>query len=628
MATTLDTFNRANGSLGTADSGQTWSTLTGTTAIASNKATVTAGAPSATAALPYGNHDNGAFSLKIAVSSTSANPAGLVMRILDNNNRIGCFLAPSTQKAQIFKTDGGTTTMLAEANATIAANTTYTVKAILTGAKIDMYVDGVFYVTFTLTGGDETQYTNANGYTKVGFRGDTAASFDDLVDEGGTQTVTTTGIATAEAFGTAVVTQNVVVTGIATAEAFGTVSVAQTVAPGGIASPEAFGAPVLTQAPINQTITPTGIASAEAIGALSLGGPFIFPTSIPSAETFGATRLVQYPTRVQDRWIFLPKNTFDINVPFDQQAAVVNHAIVFVGAFHHDIGTLTLDGPNWRYPVNLRSFSLSLVIAWKPAAGGETGVTGHFTQGNDTGSNMLVIEYASQAPGQWSELGVGSNNTDETNVLVKASGTTPATIGDGIGVAGFGLGNVGPDSTDSFSNSYNAIFTQGGGQFESGVFAADKLIPFGSTTSTTLTRSGAGVAHKMSGGLVVLGRSAVQAIAPAGIASAEAIGTPDFPASPQPPSIPSEEAFGTAVVAVQALAITPAGIPSAEVFGAHVVHIGPVLFVTGIPSAEAFGTPTAGNGVRHIALGPVVLTSIYVGTARPKIYQGTTLVFQ
>lgn len=183
MSTVLDSFNRANGALGTSDSGQNWSVLTGTSVISGNAAVVTAGAPSATAALPFGDHTTGDFSLKVSVSSGAANPAGLLVRVLDNNNRVGCFLGISNQRASIFKTDGGTTTELAFAAFTIAASTVYTVRAVLTGALIDMYVNGVLVVSFTLTGGDETQYTAANGYTKVGFRGDTTATFDDLVDE-------------------------------------------------------------------------------------------------------------------------------------------------------------------------------------------------------------------------------------------------------------------------------------------------------------------------------------------------------------------------------------------------------------------------------------------------------------
>lgn len=181
MATVLDSFNRANGSLGTADNGATWSVLTGTAAISSNTAVPTGGSPSATAVIPYGDHTNADFSLKIKVT-TGANPAGLVFRCLDNSNRAGCFIGITTQTASIFKTDGGTTTELTNISMTITTGVTYTVRAVLTGPLIDMYVDGVLKVSFTLTGGDETQYTTANGYTNIGFRGDTAAVFDDLTD--------------------------------------------------------------------------------------------------------------------------------------------------------------------------------------------------------------------------------------------------------------------------------------------------------------------------------------------------------------------------------------------------------------------------------------------------------------
>lgn len=269
----LDDFNRANGALGTASGGGSWSVLAGTCAIATNVATVTAGAPSATAALPFGDHDNGDFSLKVAVSSLAANPAGLVVRLLDNNNRVGCFLAASTQKAQIFKTDGGTTTMLAEAAATIAINTQYTVRARLTGALVEMFVDGVAAVSFTLTGGDETQYTNANGYTKVGFRGDTTASFDDLISSAG---------------------QNITGTGIASTEAFGTAAVSQFMLPTGVGTLEAFGAPVVTQ-----QIQGTAIASTEAFGShsVAISGFSFFPASIASAETFGVAVVEQASLR-------------------------------------------------------------------------------------------------------------------------------------------------------------------------------------------------------------------------------------------------------------------------------------------------------------------------------------------
>lgn len=422
--------------------------------------------------------------------------------------------------------------------------------------------------------------------------------------------------------------QDTAPTGIASAEAVGTPNVVQILNPTSIASEEAFGSTTVDVGDPHQTLTVTGIASAEAFGTTTLGGPIIFPVSLASAEAFGLTRFVQQPTRVQSRWIFLPKDTLTIDVPFEDQAAVAGNVLVFVGSFHHDIGTLTLTGSGWNYPVNLRQASLSLVIAWKTAAGGETGITGTFTQGNDTGSNMVAIEYHSQAPGQWAQFGTASHNSDATNVKVWSSGTTDPSIGDGIAVAGFGINNVGPDSTDSFSNSYTTVFAQGGGEFEAGVWAAEKLTAFGATAETTLTRAGVAVAAKTSGGVVIIGKASVQNIAPGSANAGEVFGQPDLPLQPQPPSIPSGEAFGTAVVAVQPISIAPAGIASAEAFGFAVVHSGPILLVTAINSLEAFGTAEVGNGVKRTALGGVYVTRIYLGGVQAKVYCGAVTVFQ
>jgi hypothetical protein len=83
----------------------------------------------------------------------------------------------------------------------------------------------------------------------------------------GRQVVTTiapSGIASAEAFGTAVVSQRILATGAGTAEAFGTPAVSQNIVGTGIASAQAFGTAVV-----------------------ALGGYTLFPSSIASAEAFG-----------------------------------------------------------------------------------------------------------------------------------------------------------------------------------------------------------------------------------------------------------------------------------------------------------------------------------------------------
>lgn len=112
---------------------------------------------------------------------------------------------------------------------------------------------------------------------------------------GGGQTVTASGIPTAEAFGAATVTpgaSTISPAGIAAGEAFGTPTVstgAVTIAPSGIASGEAFGAADVTSL---VTLAPIGIGSAEAFGVLviTVGGVVVSPTGIASAEAFGTAQ--------------------------------------------------------------------------------------------------------------------------------------------------------------------------------------------------------------------------------------------------------------------------------------------------------------------------------------------------
>jgi len=104
-----------------------------------------------------------------------------------------------------------------------------------------------------------------------------------------TQTISPTAIASAEAFGTAliIIQQFISPTGITSAEAFGTPTIVQQqfVSPSGIASAEAFGNPVLI---IQQFVSPSGIASAESFGTPTVfSSQTVIPSGIASAEAFG-----------------------------------------------------------------------------------------------------------------------------------------------------------------------------------------------------------------------------------------------------------------------------------------------------------------------------------------------------
>lgn len=100
-----------------------------------------------------------------------------------------------------------------------------------------------------------------------------------------------TGIATGEAFGSAVVinTQQVLPSGIATVEAFGTAQLNFVLLAVGISSTEAFGTTVLTT---GNSIVADGIPSDEAFGTAQLNF-VLLGSGIASSETFGTAEMLQ-----------------------------------------------------------------------------------------------------------------------------------------------------------------------------------------------------------------------------------------------------------------------------------------------------------------------------------------------
>lgn len=99
------------------------------------------------------------------------------------------------------------------------------------------------------------------------------------------QTISPSGIATAEAFGTAQLNLTLLMTGVASAEAFGAhkVIIDQFVQPPGIASAQAFGVPLITY---DQVVLTAGIGSAEAFGSASLNLTLLMQ-GIAGGEAFG-----------------------------------------------------------------------------------------------------------------------------------------------------------------------------------------------------------------------------------------------------------------------------------------------------------------------------------------------------
>lgn len=123
-----------------------------------------------------------------------------------------------------------------------------------------------------------------------------AEAFGTATIKRGTVKVYPTGIPSAQAFGTATIQRDPVTlspTGIASAVAFGLAVIISIIAPTGIPSSEAFGNPIISIVEENQ-ICPSGIASEEAFGTATLqcGVVTIAPTGIDSAEAFGTAQLI------------------------------------------------------------------------------------------------------------------------------------------------------------------------------------------------------------------------------------------------------------------------------------------------------------------------------------------------
>jgi len=145
---------------------------------------------------------------------------------------------------------------------------------------------GVYFVLGQQAGGGgAAQTVTATGIAS-------SEAFGTPTATAGTVQVSPQGIASGEAFGSPTLTPGAVTataTGIASAEAFGTASLSATatVSPTGIASAEAFGSATLTAGSV--TVTATGIASEEAFGTATVqaGSVTATATGIGSAEAFG-----------------------------------------------------------------------------------------------------------------------------------------------------------------------------------------------------------------------------------------------------------------------------------------------------------------------------------------------------
>lgn len=156
-----DTFNRANGSIGTADSGHAWSALSGTWTVNTNQAAQTAGG---TVVI-----DAGAANVDITFDlKVTNNTAGIVFCADSDSDRLGVFFNASTDTVALFKSDGGGSTTLASESLALTPLDTHTFRVVHRYGVVLVYTAaGALLLAHELSSGEKTKY---GAYTKIGLR--------------------------------------------------------------------------------------------------------------------------------------------------------------------------------------------------------------------------------------------------------------------------------------------------------------------------------------------------------------------------------------------------------------------------------------------------------------------------
>lgn len=171
-----DTFNRANGSLGVADSGQPWQVPAGGFNINSNKMALTA---AGTALIEAGASD---IHLHAKVTHTGASSVltGLVFRAKDNDNRLGFFInAGSGQQTSLNLTRDGSNTTLWTEPITLSPGE-HDVDVVVVGNFFAAYINGTLFKTYELPA---SAMDATSSFTKVGVRcgsSDTSMRWDEF----------------------------------------------------------------------------------------------------------------------------------------------------------------------------------------------------------------------------------------------------------------------------------------------------------------------------------------------------------------------------------------------------------------------------------------------------------------
>jgi len=175
-----DSFDRADAAaLGAADSGQAWSAADGTWGVIGARCYLSSATAHGSVVMELRTPD---IDMEVDCRlSTAVNRAdfGPLFRNIDNSNYLLGVLGKvvGVDHIALYKREAGAFTQLAEvASAGLVEGRTYKFRIVARGTRIELLVDGVSKISYTLTGGDATLFTTP---TKIGFRTNVDAGADD-----------------------------------------------------------------------------------------------------------------------------------------------------------------------------------------------------------------------------------------------------------------------------------------------------------------------------------------------------------------------------------------------------------------------------------------------------------------
>ncbi len=492
-----------------------------------------------------------------------------------------------------------------------------------------------------LTGGVASKILAATGTPQTTFSWTTSRGWATAIATfkaaaaGAAQTISPTGVASAEALGSPTLTVGVV-----------------SVSPTAIASGELVGTAAVSPGPV--TITTVGVASAEAFGTVFLGAASqaIGATGVASSQGFGAptvlaeaasTARVQAPTPAGST------GTTSISLAWNQATGAGNFLVAALAVRAIAGDSIVTPPSGWLHSGRVEAgTNVHLDVFTIENAASRSG-TETFTVPTARDMTLHLVEYS----------GIEATNASDQGTVENGNTATPSTGTTGVTgqakelwlgfIAHRNKTSVQSSPTNSFvfasyAESANTDATQA---VASGVY--DRIVTATGTAGTSVTlgttRPYAGrVATFKSAGLPA------QTVSPAGIASAQGFGAPtlsgavatltiapasfyehefggsfgDFGGGVGSPTlsavdavnlvgIPTGEAFGAPALSLETSAIiTTVGIPGEEAFGVAGVTGGgdtigysgmgivseeafgePILayVIVGIPSTEAFGVP-------------------------------------